>query len=76
MDDQAKAQLEALYGPCAKGDYGVGDQIRWPGGAGEVIWITGPGDTPVSGKHHPLTYVVDDGSGWPTLVYPSEITPE
>lgn len=75
MDEKVKAQLEALYGPLAKADYNIGDQIRWPGGEGSIIWIAGPGETPVTGKHHGMHYIVDSG-GFPDLVAPHEITPE
>lgn len=71
--DKGHAQFEQLYGPLAKGDYQIGDTIQWRGGQGEILWIAAPGETPVSGKHTPLTYIVDAGTGFPELVYASEV---
>lgn len=72
MDAKVKAQLEALYGPCAKADYQIGDTIHFRTGSGEILWIAGPGDTPVTGKHHGVLYVVDTG-GFPELVAPGDL---
>ena len=67
-------QFEALYGPCAKGEYSVGATIAYrspdTGGrvTGVVVWIVGPGD--VARKHQPLSYIVEsnDRGGFPDVV--------
>lgn len=74
--EQERQQFEGLYGPLASGDYELGAVIRYRADGqikrGEIVWRYGAGQT-VSGAHHPLTYVVDPGAGFPDLVYSTDI---
>ncbi len=73
------AQFEALYGPCAKGEYAVGDTIAYRSldagkrVTGVVVWIAGP--TEVAGRHVPLQYIVEsnDRDGFPDVVKQTDI---
>lgn len=62
--------------PEGKGDYAPGDTLVFIEDhvrkSGEVVHVQAPGET-VSGKHHPLTYLVDTGEGFPVFVYPAQI---
>lgn len=71
-------EMTALFGPLAKfSDHKPGETIRFRLRSevveGEIIWITGPGET-VSGKHTPVTYVCGvEGEFTPALVYQGEV---
>ncbi len=53
-------QYSTLYGPyTSEGRYSIGDQIT---GEGAVIWKY------LDMTDNQVTYVVDIGSGWPTIV--------
>src|SRR5690348_14500702 len=71
-------QFTALFGPLVKGEYELGSTITFRKAKasgvmnGTVIWCYGPGQTPVTHRHHPLMYVVDCHRGVPLLVSPSE----
>src|SRR6266699_775819 len=81
LRERQRAQFSALFGPYVSGDYRIGDKIRVrlrpqppeDEFSGVILWSYGPGETPVSHRHHPLTYVVDAGRGMPVLVHPTEI---
>jgi hypothetical protein len=72
-------QFEALYGPCAKGEYAVGATIAYrspdTGGrvTGVVVWVAGPGN--IARKHQPLSYIVEsnDRGGFPDIVRQTDI---
>lgn len=72
------SEFEELYGPLARGEYEIGQVVRYhlPDSntvhEGEILWCYAPGVTPVSKKHHPLSYVVDTG-GFPAVIYQSDI---
>lgn len=60
-------QYTGAYGPFVAGDYGLGQQAQARAGAGEIVWSfrkDGRG---------PVTYVLDDGSGWPIEAEASSI---
>ncbi len=54
------------YGPFVKGDYHLGQQIHASYTTGRVIWSY---RAPLRG----LTYVVDDGTSWPTEILAQEV---
>jgi hypothetical protein len=64
-DERVRKQYESLYGPYAPGDYVIGDQVRYRGGKGEIIWSCHN----AAGK---FVYVVDSG-GWPVEITANEI---
>lgn len=69
----------ATFGPLYRfSDHKPGETIRFRRGGqlvtGEIIWVTGPGDLPASGKHTPVSYFVGVGTEMSfSVVYPSEV---
>ena len=55
------------YGPLVKGDYQLGQSLHAPYTTGRVIWSY---RAPLRG----LTYVVDDGTSWPTEIVANEVS--
>lgn len=60
-------QYTGAYGAFVAGDYSIGDTVAVPGTSGEIIWSYRPGG------NGPLTYVVDDGSGFPVECLASDV---
>jgi hypothetical protein len=82
LSEEQKRNLAADWGDLsAFSDYRIGDLLhyRLPGGetaSGIVVWITGPGESPVEGRDPlPLRYVVErhGWSGFPDVVYSSDV---
>jgi hypothetical protein len=67
LDPKLRRQYESTYGPFVAGDYSIGQQVAAHGVGGEVIWSFRKNGT------GPLTYVIDDGSGWPAEVETSDV---
>lgn len=69
----------ATFGPLYRfSDHKPGETIRFrlrgQPISGEIIWVTGPGDLPASGRHAPVTYVCGvEGELSFALVYPGEV---
>jgi hypothetical protein len=67
---------EYIAGPVGRGEYSVGNTIRFEEDGreltGEVLHVAAPGQT-VTGKHTPTSYYVDCGDGFPHVVYQSQI---
>ncbi len=71
---------DEIYGPAPVygADYGIGDQVTFQTPAdqvplrGEIIHVTAP-HVSISGQEIPLSYEVDDGSGFPRTIYQSDI---
>lgn len=60
-------QYSAAYGPFAAGEHQIGQRARAHSTSGEIVWSfrkDGQG---------PVTYVLDDGSGWPVEVEAASI---
>jgi hypothetical protein len=76
----ATQNYDELFGPPGASDYKIGDQIRFREAgqimSGTIIHITGPSETPVSKKPVPTSYQVDAGTGWPIIVYQSDLIVE
>lgn len=69
--------FDAIFGPSPRSDHRPGDTIQYQRprespGAGEVLAVVAP-YTDQSGRHIPLSYSVDDGSGFPITIYHSDI---
>ncbi len=67
VDPKLRRQYESAYGPYCAGDYQIDQQLRSATVRGTVLWSfrkDGSG---------PLTYVVDDDSGWPAEVEASDV---
>lgn len=72
--------FDILYGPPPThgAEYGIGDIVAFQTPAdqkpleGEIIHVTGP-YVGISGQDIPLSYAVDDGSGFPRTIYQSDI---
>jgi hypothetical protein len=67
VDPQLRRQDEAAYGPFCSADHQIGDQVKAPGVQGEIIWSYRKDGT------GPVTYVIDDKSGWPVEVKANEV---
>ena len=74
--EEYQQNLESAFGPAARysehkpGDiiiYRVGSEVR----AGEIIYVMQP--VQEGSVHHPLTYVVDSGNGFPDMVWQTDI---
>jgi hypothetical protein len=71
---------DSLYGPPPEhgADYGIGDIVTFQTPAdpeplqGEILHIMAP-QVSVSGQEIPLSYAVDDGTGFPRVIYTSDI---
>jgi hypothetical protein len=64
------------FGPAAKySDHKVGEVITFRDcqevKAGTIIYVQGPEQ--IGSAHHPLTYVVNAGDGWPLFIYQTDI---
>lgn len=72
----SEQNLDELLGPAGKSDYSVGDTIAYMVNGqkhtGEIIHISAPGVTPVSGTPHPTEYWID---GF-TVIYQTDIIVE
>ncbi len=62
VDPKIRRQYTGAYGPFCSADHKIGDPLKAPGVQGEIIWSFRKGGT------GPVTYVVDDHSGWPVEV--------
>jgi hypothetical protein len=67
IDPQLKRQYVEAYGEYYPGEYRIGDTVAVPGTSGEIIWSYRPGE------NGPLTYVVDDQSGFPIEVLAADV---
>ena len=71
------ANLEEVYGPCAPSDYQPGDRLCFLRDGrecyGELLYVRRPGAAVQGGRVHGVLYIIDDGSGWPVAVKPSDI---
>jgi hypothetical protein len=78
MSSDNHEEMTALFGPLAKySDHKPGETIRFrlrgQEVVGEILWVTGPGET-VQSRHTPITYVCGvEGEFIPALVYQSEV---
>jgi len=73
-------QRESAFGPEAQfSEYKRGEVIRFREGSqersGTIIHVIAPSQAVVDGEMHPLTYVVDTGKGFPSMVYASDVLP-
>jgi len=66
LDPTLKRQYTGAYGEFQAGDYSIGDTIKAPGIAGEVIWS-------YRSAKKGLVYVVDDNSGFPVEIAANEV---
>jgi hypothetical protein len=67
MDSKLMRQYSSAYGPFVAGDYQIGQELRSAAVRGTVIWSFRKNGT------GPLTYVIDDGTGFPAEVEASEV---
>lgn len=70
---------EALYGPAPRhSEHGIGDQVTFrrpcddEDHTGEILAAIAPHVT-LTGQPVPLSYMVDDGTGFPITIYASDI---
>jgi hypothetical protein len=82
LSEEQKRNLANDWGPVSPhSDYRPGDLLRYrlPEGStvsGVVVWVTGPGESPVEGRDPlPLRYIVERSgwSGFPDVVYSGDI---
>lgn len=71
-----KHELEEMYGPQAShSEHRVGDTISFREDGitktGCILSINAPGT--IRGKPYPMSYFVDAGGSFPSVVYPSEV---
>ncbi len=70
---------EQQFGPAARySEHKVGEVITFRDchevKTGTIIFVQGPQQ--IGSTHHPLTYLVDAGEGWPTFVYATDVLEE
>jgi len=74
-NEHQKQDLDAILGK-GSGEYEEGAYIHFTEngvkGAGTIIHVTPPHTTP-TGRHMPLSYLVDTGEGFPKTILQSEI---
>lgn len=74
--DRSKDELEEMYGPQARhSEHQVGDTISFQEDGetktGCILSINAPGT--IRGRQYPMSYLVDAGGSFPSVVYPSEV---
>ena len=74
--DKSKDELEEMYGSQAShSEHQVGDMISFREDGetktGCILSINAPGT--IRGKQYPMSYFVDAGGSFPSVVYPSEV---
>jgi hypothetical protein len=75
-----KEQREAAFGPEAQySEHKRGETIRFTEGGqekqGTIIHVIASSQAVVDGEMHPLTYVVDTGKGFPSMIYAPDVLP-
>lgn len=60
-------QYTGAYGPFYQGEHNIGDTVAVPGTSGEILWSYRSEGT------GPLTYVIDDNSGFPIEVLAADV---
>jgi len=73
-------QRDSLFGKEPQfSEHKSGETIRFKDGSeektGRILHVIPPGQAVVGGEMHPMTYVVDTGHGFPSMVYVSDVLP-